>query len=246
MNGNCTTFPERKLNKLYRTLRDGQPISSEDLAELGISCDLAVYYVRAGWLTRLSRGVFCRPGPPLDLNPSLRFLENRMEGLHVGGKTALDWHGVRQHLAHQPKLRLYGWTSKSLPTWFTDQFPTAAYHRLRLFDEPPLTPLRVAALGGGQEPRVSAPERAVLELLSEVGVRQPLQEAREIMETVPFLRAAVLQELLRVCRQVKTVRLCLMLGREFGHPWADKLDTTQLPTSGSRWIGKTREGLLIL
>jgi len=32
-------------------------------------------------------------------------------------------------------------------------------------------------------PRVSSPERGLLELLSEVGVRQPLEEARELMES---------------------------------------------------------------
>ena len=55
----------------------------------------------------------------------------------------------------------------------------------------------------GHEPR------AALELLSDVGVRQPLQEARDLLEGTPSLRAAVLQELLERCKQVKAVRLCL-------------------------------------
>ena len=37
-------------------------------------------------------------------------------------------------------------------------------------------------------PLVSTPERALLELLDEVGVRQPLQEAREIAESTYSLR----------------------------------------------------------
>jgi len=35
---------------------------------------------------------------------------------------------------------------------------------------------------GARAPLVSSPERALLELLDEVGVRQPLEEAREIAE----------------------------------------------------------------
>jgi len=46
---------------------------------------------------------------------------------------------------------------------------------------------------------------------------------------------------------VKTVRLCLQLGRELSLPWAKKLDPAKLPTGGDRpWVGQTREGLLVL
>ena len=108
-----------KLNDLYSKVRPGSPVTSEKLATLGVSADLAVHYVRAGWLTRLARGVFARPDTPLGLHPSLRLLERRLKGLHVGGKSALDWHGVRHNVAQQPQLHLYGWVSGPLPSWFT-------------------------------------------------------------------------------------------------------------------------------
>ena len=93
------TAPKRnKLNALYTRLESGTPLMSEDLAALGISADLAVHYVRAGWLTRLARGVYCRPNDTLALGRCLVMLQRRFEGLHVGGKTALDWYGVRQYV----------------------------------------------------------------------------------------------------------------------------------------------------
>jgi len=52
------TTQRDKLNKLYTRLAPGTPMTSEDLAALGISADLAVHYVRAGWLERLARGVY--------------------------------------------------------------------------------------------------------------------------------------------------------------------------------------------
>jgi hypothetical protein len=174
-----TTPKRNKLNALYTRLRPGAPVTSEDLATLRISADLAVHYVRAGWLTRLARGVYRRPNDTLVLEPCLVLLQRRLEGLHVGGKTALDWHGVRQYVARQPTLQLYGWQSGHLPAWFSDRFP-AEYHRKRLFDEKPDALRHAAPFADGSEaPRVSAPERALLEMLSEVGVRQSLQEARE-------------------------------------------------------------------
>ena len=59
-------------------------------------------------------------------------------------------------------------------------------------------------------------------MLSEVGVRQPQQEARELVESTYNLRADVLRELLRRCTSVKTVRLCLQLGREKSLSWVAK------------------------
>jgi hypothetical protein len=222
-------------------------LTSVDLAALDISADLAVHYVRAGWLTRLTRGVFCRPSDTLALHPSLVLLQRRFEGLHVGGKSALDWYGQRQYVAQQPLLQLYGWAAGHLPDWFTERF-AAEYHRKRLFDEQPSALLHVGPFEKRDgAPQVSAPERALLELLSDVGVRQTLQEARELVEGAYSLRADVLRELLQRCTSVKTVRLCLQLGREASLPWAAKLDPVTLPTGSDRpWVSRSADGLLVL
>ncbi len=214
---------------------------------LEVSADLAVHYARAGWLVRLARGVFRRPEQALSLHPSLKLLESRIEGLHVGGKSALDWQGVRQYVAQQETLHLYGWAAARLPEWFLKEFP-AEYHRKRLFDEQPGALLHVLPFEGRNEaPQVSTPERALLELLSEVGVRQPLQEARELLESTYNLRGAVLQELLARCTSVKTVRLCLQLGRELSLPWMAKLLPTELPTGSDRpWVSRGSHGVLVL
>lgn len=236
-----------KLNHLYAGWAPGAPLTSADLAAQGVSADLAVHYVRSGWLTRLMRGVFCRPNDTLALYPSLLLLQRKFDGLHVGGKSALDWHGVRQYVSQNPVLNLYGWVAARLPSWFTQRFP-AEYHRKRLFDERDDALLHVGAFEKRSgAPQVSAPERALLELLSDVGVRQPLQEARELTENTYNFRADVLHELLQRCTSVKTVRLCLQLGREVSTPWATKLDPATLPTGSKRpWVSKSADGLLVL
>jgi hypothetical protein len=241
------TIFRNKLNSLHNRLTPGAPLTSEDLAALGISADLAVHYVRAGWLRRLARGVFAKPNDALARDPSLVVLQRSFEGLHVGGKSALDWYGIRHYLTQQPTLHLYGWSAARLPNWFSERFP-AEYHRKRLFDEQPDALLHAGPFESrASAPQVSAPERALLEMLSEVGVRQPLQEARELTESAYNLRADVLRELLLRCTNVKTVRLCLQLGRELSLPWADKLDPSRLPTGSSRrWVSRSADGLLVL
>lgn len=241
------TTGKSKLNALYTHLSPGTPLTSEDLAALGISADLAVHYVRAGWLTRLTRGVFCRPNDTVDMHPSLLLLERRLEGLHVGGKSALDWYGLRQYVSQQSQLHLYGWAAGRLPEWFTERFP-AEYHRKRLFEEQPTAMLHVGSFEKRSgAPQVAAPERALLEMLSDVGVRQPLQEARELVENAYSLRSDILRDLLQHCTSVKTVRLCLQLGREGALPWVAKLDPATLPTGSDRpWVSQSADGLLVL
>ena len=51
-------------------LREHRSPWKENLARLGISADLAVHYVRAGWLTRLKCGVFCRSNDTVEMHPS--------------------------------------------------------------------------------------------------------------------------------------------------------------------------------
>jgi Transcriptional regulator, AbiEi antitoxin, Type IV TA system/Transcriptional regulator, AbiEi antitoxin N-terminal domain len=241
------TTNRRKLNALYTKLPSGAPLTSGALATLGISADLAVHYVRSGWLTRLARGVYCRKGDTLLLTPSLRLLERQVAGLHVGGKSALAWYGISHYVSQQSMLHLYGWAAARLPGWFLERFP-AEYHRKRLFDERPAKLMNVTSFEKRVDaPLVSAPERAFLELLSEVGVRQPLQEARELAESVYTLRSDVLEKLLKRCTSVKTVRLCLRFGRELSLPWASKLIPAELPTGSNRpWVSRSNDGLLVL
>ena len=83
----------------------GTPLTFEDPAALGISADLAV---RAGWLERLARDVCYRPNDPPALHPSIALLNRNFEGLHVGSKSALEWHGIRHYVSQRPVPHLYG------------------------------------------------------------------------------------------------------------------------------------------
>ena len=246
-NRSVATTKPGKLKQLYTQLPAGTPLSSADLADLGISADLAVHYARSGWLTRLARGVYCRPGDPLALYPSLNLLQRKIEGFHVGGKTALEWYGFRHYVLQRSTVYLYGWEDARLPSWFLSRFP-GEYHRKRLFDEQPGKPLKVDHYESRDNaPLVSTPERALLELLSEVGVRQPLPEASEIIESTYAMRADALNELLMRCKSVKTVRLCVKLGHELNLPWVSKLDAKKLPTGSDRsWVSQSKDGLLVL
>lgn len=264
----CTPMARDKLKRLFTTIPAGEPFSSRRLATLGISADLAVSYVRSGWLLRLARGVFCRAGDEPDLGRSLVFLRESLAGLHVGGRTALQWHGLLPAGPTEPtksaglaglaesaepsqptaqELTLYGWGNGELPPWFTTRFP-ATYQRKRLIREEPAWPVQVGPVPGRMAlATVSSPERALLELLSEVGVGVALDEARRAAALAGALQGEALQALLQRCTSVKTVRLCVTAGQEFAHPWYATLVLASLPRGSSRpWVRRSADGLLVL
>ena len=90
---------------------------------------------------------------------------------------------------------------------------------------------------------VSVPERALLEMLGEVGIHQGVEEARNIMEGVRSLRPEVLSLLLQHCQSVKTARLCVQWAEELQLPWAEAARRAAVKhLTGSRWSARLKSG----
>ena len=225
----------------------GTPFDSATLRGFGVSSALAHDYVRAGWLVRLGWGVFMFTGDKLARDPSLKFLASRIPGLHVAAKTALIWQGFQQNLAHKETLCLWGNPQAVLPEWFQACFP-ARYSAPRLFESALSAGFGLAPMPESPDgPRVSAPERALLEMLSEVGVRQEVEEARGIMENVRNLRTRELGILLENCRMIKAVRLCVAWAEELGLSWAAAARESAAPKLGiKRWVKRLRDGRTLI
>jgi hypothetical protein len=90
-------------------------------------------------------------------------------------------------------------------------------------------------------PLVSVPERALLEMLGEVGLGQGLEEARNIMEAVRSLRTEVLAMLLKNCLRVKVQRLCIQWSEELGLDWAAAARSS-VKTGKGRWSTRLKDG----
>jgi trimethylamine:corrinoid methyltransferase-like protein len=93
---------------------------------------------------------------------------------------------------------------------------------------------------------VSEPERALLEMLSEVGVHQGVEEARNIMEGARSLRTATLATLLKHCQRVKVRLLCVQWAEELNLPWASAARTAAGTRHGqSRWTARLKNGTVL-
>ena len=236
-----------RIKTLQTSLSRGAPIDTATLARLGVSVSLAHEYVKGGWLEKLGRGVFMFAGDELKRNETLAFMESRIPGLHVAAKTALAWHGYRHNIAMKEKVILWGSRRADLPDWLKERFP-ARYSSASLFDDDLPTDTGITRLPEFPDgPRVSSPERALLEMLSEVGVHQEVEEARSIMEGVRQLRARQLELLLSHCRMVKAVRLCVAWARELDLPWANCAKDAASGRMGSgRWITRLKNGKTLI
>jgi hypothetical protein len=230
------------IKELLSKLDWDTPYSSSDLQALGLPSTAAARLAQSGWLKRLGRGVYQVPNGKLDMNKALAYLSLEVPQLHVGGKTALAWRGTRHNLAHQERLNLWGLKAGRLPAWFTDLF-NVTYQSTRIFDKalPPgfgLAPLPA----GNPKVMVSVPERALLELFSDTGKLQSLEEMLNIAESVRHLRPDVLETLLAHTTRVKVVRLAKTLAESLELPWLEvaKKHNERLGSS-SRWIAVTRD-----
>lgn len=221
----------------------GQPLDPAMLRELGVSPALASYWVRAGWLLRLSKGAYLTRGDTPTSDGIIAYLSRRVPGLHVGGKTALDWQGVRHNIAFRPRIVLWGQAPYRFPEWVSAYVPYS-YQTTQLFAESlsyetGLKPLPNANPGV----LVSVPERALLELASDVGKGQSLEEAINIAHILRNLRRGVLAQFLEACQRVKVVRLVRDIGLASGVAWAQDLQRhVDRLGAGKRWSNRTRNG----
>jgi hypothetical protein len=230
------------IKELLSKLEWDTPYGSHDLQALGLPLTAAARLAKSGWLKRLGRGVYQVPNAKLDMAKALAYLSIEVPELHVGGKTALAWRGTRHNLAHQERLNLWGLKTGRLPAWFTALF-NVTYQSTRIFDNtlPPgfgLAPLPA----GNPKVMVSVPERALLELFSDTGKLQSLEETLNVAESVRHLRPDVLETLLAHTTRVKVVRLAKSLAESLELPWLEiaKKHNERLGSS-SRWIAVTKD-----
>jgi hypothetical protein len=237
------------IKRLQTGLSRGAPFDLATLERFGVSPQLAAYYAGKGWLVRLAQGIYAFPNDDFGVHGALMFLQKRAPGLHVGGKSALAWQGVRHNVGGRDVLVLWGERRFARPVWFTSRFPARHVHAC-LFDWPDIslagqTVNTPPGLPDGLS--VAVPERAVLELLYEAGVKQSLEEARNIFAGLRPPRGNLLGQLLSCCTSVKAVRLFLAWARETGLVDVDALLEQYPVRTGSprRWMSRLDDGFLL-
>ena len=111
--------PSVLFRQALASLPRGTPLSTQLLRDRGLTAKQVGRLAESGWLRRLGRGVYLLPGDELNREATLAWLGTQVPGLHVAGKTALGWRGVRHNLAFKERLVLWGDAPARLPAWLT-------------------------------------------------------------------------------------------------------------------------------
>ena len=232
-----------KLNELLIRWPKGTVAVQHWLSEQGISRQLAEKYRQSNWIERIGQGAYTRTGDKVELLGAVYTLQFQLKfPAHVGAKTALELQGYAHFLPMRdlPVVHLYGQSGRALPAWFQrHQWESRVrFHLVQLFPDKP-------DLGITKKPqdqlwvRISAPERAALELVDLVPKEQSFEGAHLLMEGLTTLRPELVQELLEACRSVKAKRLFLYLAEKCGHAWLRQLDLQRVNLGrGNRLIAR--------
>ncbi len=161
-----------KLNqRLQSAFPRGTPFDHQELGETGhfLGPGASLFEVGPQLARQLGRGVFMFPHDTLHRDDCLKFLSRREKGFHVGGKTALAWRGVRHNLPVRESLSLPGRREDPVSRMVSEIVSGALYDPESVF-LPAAKKFRPAAAARNNRTGclVSVPERALLEMLSEV------------------------------------------------------------------------------
>ncbi len=237
------TVKGTKINQLLQQWPRGTVATNPWLESHGVSSDLARWYVRAGWLTRVGPGAYAQAGDTIDWTGGLYALQTQLGmTVHAGAKSALELQGRAHYvpLGSRKRVILISDAPETLPTWFRKR-PWEAqieHHSLKLFERIPPEASRKIDFGSFKI-AASSPERAIMEEMRLVRTNEDIEHSLQLMENLVTLRPHLVQELLEACQSIKVKRLFLWSAERAQHAWVEDLNVDRLELgSGKRQLYK--------
>ncbi len=225
---------KRKLNHFMISAPSGVVLTSSWLKEHGISSKLTWWYVRTGLLERVGSKAYKKTGDKISWEGVLVTLQGQLcLSIHVGGKTALELigraHFIPTHGMHQ--IILFTTHATKIPSWVLNTWDGAQFQNIKtssLFKAADKELGIVEKSINGFTIKISAPERAIMEVLFLCDDKVALNEAFLLMQNLGQLRPSIVQQLLEQCHSIKVKRLFLFLAELSRHPWLIKLDLKKI------------------
>lgn len=202
-----------------------------NLQSRGFSRKLINKYKNSRWLASIGQGAYTLFKDKVEWTGALYALQTQLDlDVHAGGKTSLEMKGYAHYLGDKVKrIYLYGRPGTKLPTWFknhdwevelvsamTNLFPDDYNKGLSEHKEKDFTLI------------ISAPERAVMEMLYHVPSKVSFEEALLVMENLSSLRPQLVRDLLFKCNSVKVRRLFMYMAEQHAFSWLGQIDTSKL------------------
>lgn len=234
---------ESKINRLLKAWPKGTVAVYPWLNKYGVYRQLVDTYEKRHWLKRIGRGAVVRVDDKVDWTGGLYALQTQLKrSIHAGGKTALQLQGYAHFLplGKGVIVSLFGSPGAQLPPWFKNyQWDVKVrYTAANLFTDARDLCITKKKLGE-YSIDISSPERAMMEMLYYVPVKESFEEGRILMEGLTTLRPGLVQKLLVQCRSIKVKRLFLFMMEASNHSWAERIERTKVNLgTGKRVIVK--------
>ena len=223
-----------------RNWHDGVIFTQRHLTTLGYYHDLVRRYKKGRWIEPVGRGAYKKYDDTVEWQGGIYAIQKQLElTIHPGGRTALELLGYSHYARFNQHLYLFGITGEKTPKWFlkADWDANVTYHHSMLFGNlmTGLTDFSYKDMTLS----ISAPERAVMEMLYLVPKYQGFDEADKIMNGLLALRPGMVQKLLENCQSIKVKRLFLYLAERNEVPWFENINHKRVNLgSGKRVIVK--------
>ncbi|MGE8158941.1 type IV toxin-antitoxin system AbiEi family antitoxin domain-containing protein [Paraburkholderia sp. NPDC080076] len=200
-----------------------QPLSLRYFAAIGVEAQQVGELVQQGWLRRMSEDAYLLRGDQPDVDGTIAYLRAFIPNLHVGGRTALEWHRMTHHLRFRDRIDLWGRSYCSIPSWAVERL-VCTYYSHSLFDTQMDEGYGLKALAW-RHPQVlvSVPERAILEYVSVSLDPILIEGVRELIGSLRNIRLNVLQELVDCCLRRDVAWGLKFLAEDEGVDWAQQL-----------------------
>lgn len=227
-----------KIQQILESYPDSKIFFGEWLSDQGLDAKGQYAYMKRGWLSRLSKGVYVLQGTsPSLFNAVSAYNVQLSKHCIVGAYSALDLRGYSHYLSMgKPKAFLFTAKEDKLPSWLlqkewdmTIKYMTTSFLGKDLMGVEPM-------VVNGDRLLVSSPERAILECLNLPEAASSLLDIYYIMESLTTLRPKLLQSLLETCTSQKVRRLFVYMAEKAGHPWFKVLTLDSITLGTSRYM----------
>ena len=215
-------------------------MSTSWLESQGLSRTEQVKYVKSGWLTRMTTGIYRFSNNTPTLYGALVSYEKQMGGSYrIGASAALELQGYTHYVAvGKPLAYVFTPFDHRLPKWMT------SYEWERMLREFS-TKVFDGGIGvtqiehEGLTLQVSSPELAIMECILLAPEYYNLMDVYYLMEMLTTLRAGMLTKLLEQCSSFKVKRLFLYMAEKSKHSWFKRLNLSNVTLgSGPRSLAK--------
>lgn len=233
------------LNNILNNTPRGVVLTSDYLKQQGVSNKLTWWYVHSNWLEKLSNRAYKKVNDKLLWGGLIYTLQTIHQlNIHVSGSTAIALSGKAHYLyfGNDKNISVAVGKNVKIPAWFIHADFISEKFKLNksvlLNDENIQKYLMQIELDGLQI-GYSCNELAILEVLSICKTEHDYEEASQLMEPFPYLRSAIVQELLERSNSIIATRLYLHLAKVHNHGWYKKLDLSKFNLgTGKRRVGE--------